>query len=185
MVTWQGYHEPRLEQVRLLLSDQRLRASGRLVSAGPSGQFSASFELSVDEFGMVNRLLLRSATAEEERQISVSHTKDGAWLVDHGQGAERADFDGAVDVDVEFVVLFNSIPIRRLGLHREAGEHQLPVVRVSLPDLSVRVVPQTYRTVSVGDDLSVVNFASTDFAADLTVDPRGLVVDYPLVARRI
>lgn len=185
MVTWQSYGEPRLEQVRLLLSDQRLRASGRLVSAGPNEQFSGSFELSVGEDGTVTRLLLRTATVEEERQISVSHTDDGAWLVDHGQGAERADFDGAVDVDVQFVVLFNSIPIRRLGLHREPSEQSLPVVRVSLPDLSVEVVRQTYRTVSVGEESSIVNFSSGDFSEDLTIDSLGLVLDYPQVAHRI
>lgn len=185
MITWQSYGEPRLEQVRLLLSDQRLRASGRLVSAGPNEQFSASFELSVGEDGTVTRLLLRTATVEEERQISVSHTDDGAWLVDHGQGAERAEFDGAVDVDVQFVVLFNSIPVRRLGLHREAGEQSLPVVRVSLPDLSVEVVRQTYRTVSMGSESSVVNFTSGDFSEDLTIDSQGLVLDYPSVSHRI
>jgi hypothetical protein len=186
MLTWQGYDTPRLEQVRLLLSDRRLRASGRLVAAaGETEQFSASFELSVGEAGAVTRLLLRTATVEEERQISISRTEDGAWLVDLGQGVERTDFDGAVDVDVEFVSLFNAIPIRRLGLHREASEHDLPVVRVSLPDLTVRVVRQKYRTVSVGAEESVVNFSSEDFSQDITVDSRGLVLDYPHIARRI
>ncbi len=186
MVTWQGYREPRLEQVRLLLSDQRrLRASGRLVTAGPDEAFSASFEVGVGEEGTVKRLLLRSATVEEEKQISLSRTADGAWLVDSGKGSERAEFDGAMDVDVQFVVLFNSIPIRRLGLHREAGEHVLPVVRVSLPDLSVRVVEQTYRTVSVGEETSVVNFSSGEFSADVVVDGAGIVLDYPEVSHRI
>jgi hypothetical protein len=187
MVTWQGYQEPRLEQVRLLLSEPspRFRASGRLVTAGPREQFSASFELSVGDDSTVKRLLLRSATVEEERQISVSRTADGAWLIDHGSGAERATFDSAVDVDVQFVVLFNSIPIRRLNLHREAGEAVLPVVRVSLPDLSVQVVEHAYRTVSIGDETSVINFSSGDFTADLTVDSRGFVLDYPQVSHRI
>ncbi|WP_199440781.1 putative glycolipid-binding domain-containing protein [Umezawaea beigongshangensis] len=186
MLTWQGYDTPRLEQVRLLLSDRRLRASGRLVAAaGETESFSASFELSAGETGAVTRLLLRTATVEEERQISLSRTEDGAWLVDLGQGVERTDFEGAVDVDVQFVSLFNAIPIRRLGLHREASEHDLPVVRVSLPDLTVRVVRQKYRTVSVGAEESVVNFSSEDFSQDITVDSRGLVLDYPRIARRI
>ncbi|RKT52043.1 putative glycolipid-binding domain-containing protein [Saccharothrix australiensis] len=185
IVTWQGYDVPRLEQVRFLLSERKLRASGRLVSAGPDEQFSGSFEVSVGEAGAVTRLLLRTATVSEERQVSVSRSSEGVWLVDHGQGAERADFDGAVDVDVQFAVLFNAIPIRRLGLQREAGEHELPVVYVTLPDLSVRLVRQKYRTVSVGDEQSVVSFESGDFQQDITVDGTGLVIDYPRVARRI
>lgn len=186
MITWQGLHEPRLEQVRLLLSnDQRLRATGRLVAAGPDEQFNASFEVSVGESGQVNRLLLRTATVLEERQCSLSRTEDGAWLVDHGQGSKRETFNGALDVDVQFAVLFNAIPIRRLGLHREASEHTLPVVRVSLPDLSVRAVTHTYKTVSVGDDVSVVRFKSGGFDQNIKVDANGLVVDYPLISKRI
>jgi hypothetical protein len=186
MPTWQGYDTPRLEQARLLLSDTRWRASGRMVAAaGETEPFNASFELSVSEAGKVNRLLLRTSTVEEERHLAISHTDDGDWLVDRGQGAEKADFDGAVDVDVQFAVLFNAIPIRRLGLHLEAAEHVLPVVYVSLPDLSVKLVRQTYRTVSVGDDQSVVNYASGDFSQDITVDRQGLVLDYPQVSHRI
>ncbi|MFD4641701.1 putative glycolipid-binding domain-containing protein [Lentzea sp. NPDC058436] len=186
MITWQGLHEPRLEQVRLLLSnDQRLRASGRLVAAGPKEQFNASFEVSVGESGQVTRLLLRTATVLEERQCSLSRTEDGAWLVDHGQGSKRETFNGALDVDVQFAVLFNAIPIRRLGLHREPSEHALPVVRVSLPDLSVRAVTQTYKTVSVGDDVSVVRFKSGGFDQNIKVDANGLVVEYPLISKRI
>ncbi|WP_053738238.1 putative glycolipid-binding domain-containing protein [Nocardia sp. NRRL S-836] len=186
MITWQGLHEPRLEQVRLLLSsDQRLRASGRLVAAGPDEQFNASFEVSVGESGQVNRLLLRTATVLEERQCSLSRTEDGAWLVDHGQGSKRETFNDALDVDVQFSVLFNAIPIRRLGLHREEGEHQLPVVRVSLPDLTVRAVTQAYKTVSVGDEVSVVRFKSGGFEQNIKVDQNGLVLDYPLISKRI
>ncbi|MCG8922084.1 putative glycolipid-binding domain-containing protein [Lentzea sp. CC55] len=186
MFTWQGIHEPRLEQVRLLMSsDQRLRASGRLVAAGPDEQFNASFEVSVGESGQVTRLLLRTATVLEERQCSLSRTEDGAWLVDHGQGSKRETFNDALDVDVQFAVLFNAIPIRRLGLHREPGEHALPVVRVSLPDLSVRAVTQTYKTVSVADDVSVVRFKSGGFEQNIKVDANGLVVEYPLISKRI
>jgi hypothetical protein len=186
MITWQGLHEPRLEQVRLLLSsDQRLRASGRLVAAGPDEQFNASFEVSVGESGQVNRLLLRTATVLEERQCSLSRTEDGAWLVDHGQGSKRETFNDALDVDVQFSVLFNAIPIRRLGLHREEGEHQLPVVRVSLPDLTVRAVTQAYKTISVGDEVSVVRFKSGGFEQNIKVDQNGLVLDYPLISKRI
>ncbi|MBB5958921.1 hypothetical protein FHS29_005530 [Saccharothrix tamanrassetensis] len=185
MVTWQGYDAPRLEQVRFLLSERKLRASGRLVTAGPDQQYSGSFEVSVGETGAVTRLLLRTATVSEERQISVSRSSEGVWLVDAGSGAERADFDGAVDVDVQFAVLFNAIPIRRLNLQNEPGEHELPVVYVTLPDLTVRLVRQTYRTVSVDEERSVVSFESGDFQQDITVDKAGLVLDYPGIAHRI
>ncbi|MBA8929029.1 hypothetical protein BC739_006247 [Kutzneria viridogrisea] len=187
MVTWQALTGPRLESARLVLSESRIKASGRVVAArsGDHEAYNASFELSVGEDGVVSRLLLRSATAEDERQVSISRTEDGVWLVDRGRGAERSEFEGAVDVNVESSVLFNALPIRRLGLHRESGEHELPVVWVSLPDLSVRLVRERYRTVSLSDTGSVVSFARDESANDLTVDPDGLVIDYPGLASRV
>jgi hypothetical protein len=187
MMTWQGTVSPRLEAVRLLVSDGRLRASGRVVcgASGGAEAYSASFEFAVDRTGDVGRGLLRTTTADEERQISVGRTEDGVWLVDHGQGAARNEFEGAADVDVSGLVTFTALPIRRLGLHRAAATHELPVLYVSMPDLTVRLVHQTYRTVSVDETGAVINYTVPDFTADLTVDTDGLVIDYPGVATRV
>jgi hypothetical protein len=187
MLTWQGVSSPRLESVRLLLAEERLRASGRVIASatGDGAPYSASFELTVNAAGVVSRLLLRSSTAEDERQVSLNRSEDGVWLVDHGSGVERTEFGGAVDVDVEGLVLFNTLPLRRLGLHRMPGDHDLPVVFVSLPDLSSRLVRQNYRTVSVGDHSSVVHYSCDAFEAELTVDVDGLVLEYPGLSRRV
>jgi uncharacterized protein len=189
MLTWQGVAGPRLESVRLLVSENRLRASGRLIVADRDGNggesYSASFEVSSDETGTVRRLLLRTTTAEEQRQVSISRTEDGVWLIDHGQGVERDEFGGATEVDVDGAVLFNALPVRRLGLHREPGSHELPVVSVALPELSVRLTRQTYRTVSIGPEGAVINRAEGDSSVDLTVDADGFVVDSPGLARRV
>ncbi|MBP2321563.1 hypothetical protein JOF56_001948 [Kibdelosporangium banguiense] len=187
ILTWQGVGAPRLESVRLLVADNRLKASGRLIAAADGGDeaFSTSFEAATDASGAFSRLLIRATTAEDECQISVSRTRDGVWLVDRGQGAERSAFDGALEVDVAGAVLFNALPIRRLNLHREAGEHELSVVYVSLPDLKVRVSRQTYTTVSIGEQSSVVNYRDETFSADMTVDSSGFVLEYPGLARRV
>jgi hypothetical protein len=187
ILTWQGVGAPRLESVRLLVAENRFKASGRLIAAadGENDAYSTSFEAATDEAGTFSRLLLRVTTAEEERQITINRTEDGLWLVDRGQGSERSTFGGALEVDVAGSVTFNALPIRRLNLHRETGRHELPVVFVSLPDLAVRVSQQTYTTVSIGDDSAVVNYKDENFTADLTVDSSGFVIDYPELARRV
>jgi hypothetical protein len=187
MMTWQGVASPRLESVRLLVSDGRLRAAGRAVVAACEAHeaYSASFEFSVDRGGDVGKGLLRTTTAEAERQISVGRTEDGVWLIDHGQGTQRGEYAGAMDVDVSGLVTFTALPIRRLGLHRQPSTHELPVLYVSMPDLEVRLVKQTYRTVSISDEGAVINYTVPDFTADLTVDRDGLVTDYPGIATRV
>lgn len=188
MLTWQGVSATRMESARVLWpGGLRVRATGRVIVAATAehAPYSAEYELMVDERGVVRRLLLRSANAETQRQVSLAHSEDAGWLVDSATGAQRDRFDGALDVDVENMVLFHATPIRRLGLHQEPGEVTLPVISVSLPDLSVRLVRQTYRTESIGPSGAVVNFADDTVDVDLTVAPDGTVLHYPGLARRI
>jgi uncharacterized protein len=184
IVTWQGIARNSLEQVRLSVSDGRLRGSGRLVVAGDA-PFSASFEFSIARSGDVGRGLLRT-TAEKECQISVGRTEDGIWLIDRGEGAtQRNEFEGALDVDVAGAVTFTALPIRRLGLHRKPGEADLPVLYISTPDLTVTLVRQTYRTVEITDQGAVINYKDANRDANIVVDTDGLPVSYQDVANRL
>lgn len=190
MLTWQGLGGVRLEAARLLLGERGMRARGSLVAAasGDAPAYTASYALVVGEDGVVNRLSVNSASAERERQVSLSRTEDGYWLLDTGEGGggHRTDFNGALDADVQTSPLFNALPVRRLGLHRQAGQHEMPVVYVSLPDVTVRWVTQRYRTVQVHEDGgAVVNFAMAGISADVVVDAEGLPVDYPGLATRL
>ena len=190
MLTWQAEDGHGLEGTRMLPGHGGFRALGRMVRVEPGGGFTASYRLVVGEDGTLARLSITSATAERERHLTINRTDDGVWLLDTGAGAggTRADFAGAVDVDLAFSPMFNTLPIRRLGLHRTAGEHTLPMVFVSLPDLEVSVVEQSYRTISELDEGSghaQVGFRWGDFSADLVVDADGVVASYPGVARRL
>lgn len=187
MVTWQAEDEVGLEGARVLMGATGFRALGRIVRTGPRVECTASYRLTVNEDGTVQRLSVTAATADRERHLTINRTEDGYWLLEDGSGSNRADFGAAVDVDLERSPLFNTLPIRRLGLHTGSAEHVVPVVFVSLPSLAVELVDQRYRTVStLGDDGSaVVNFSAGDVSADLTVDADGLVSHYPGLARRV
>jgi hypothetical protein len=108
-------------------------------------------------------------------------------MLDSGDGGGRQEFGGAVDVDVAYSPLFNALPIRRLGLHHEAGAHELPMVFVSLPDLEVQGHTQRYRTVAPlnAQGRSVINVSLASFSSDLVVDADGIVLDYPGLAIRL
>ena len=189
MLTWQAEDGHGLEGVRMIPGHGGFRALGRMVRVEPNGGFTASYRLVVGEDGTLSRLSVTSATAERERHLTINRTDDGVWLLDTGSGTggTRDDCAGALDVDLAYSPLFNTIPIRRLGLHRQAAEHTLPMVFVSLPDLEVRVVEQTYRTLSELDESghAGIGFRWGDFTADLVVDADGVVESYPGLARRL
>jgi len=185
MVAWTGVDCMRLEAARVLLTERGLRATGSMVSCRHEGveAYSASYTLTTDETGVVERLTVRTTRAKGQQHVTLSRSEEAIWLVDHGQGAVRTNFGGALDVDLQFSPLFNALPVRRLNLHRMAAKHELAMAFVSLPDLEVSRVPQTYRTVSLSEP-AVVSLSSDSYETELTVDADGLVLDYPGLARR-
>lgn len=187
MVTWQAEDEVGLEGARILIGASGFRALGRVVRTGPRGELTASYRLTVNEDRAVERLSVTAATADRERHLTMNRTEDGYWLLDDGSGSTRSDFGGAIDVDLERSPLFNTLPIRRLGLHLEPGDHRIPVLFVSLPSLTVELVDRRYRTVSVvdGDSPAIINFSAGDFTVDLTVDADGILSHYPGLGRRV
>ena len=193
LVTWRGDDGRGVEGTRLLLGAPGLRALGRMVHAGSGGgdpAFTASYRVVAGPDGAPHRLAVTSATAARERHLTLNRTDDGFWLLDTGSGGGRSEFDGAVDVDLAHSPLFNTLPIRRLRLHREPGDHLLRVVFVALPELTAEVVEQRYRTLSpLGEGEhpheAVVGFTWNTFTADLVVDDDAVVTSYPGVASRI
>ena len=193
LVTWRSDDGRGIEGTRLLVGPTGLRALGRLVHAGSGADdppFTASYRLVTDPDGTLRRLAVTSATARRERHLTLNRTDDGFWLLDTGSGGGRTEFDGAVDVDLAYSPMFNTLPIRRLGLHRGPGDHLLKVVFVDLPELTAEVVEQRYRAVSpLGEgerpEEAVVGFAWDAFTADITVDGDAVVTSYPGVASRL
>ncbi|MEV4344939.1 putative glycolipid-binding domain-containing protein [Actinoplanes sp. NPDC049596] len=93
---------------------------------------------------------------------------------------------GAFDVDLGGSPLTNTLPVRRLGLHRAQGAdvgvaHRLNVAWVLLPSLEVVQADQIYTALPDGR----IRYASETFSADLTIDDDGFVTDYPGLAVRV
>lgn len=186
MLTWAGAECLRMEAARVILGERGLRVTGSLINATREGieAYSAAYSLVTDEACVVQRLTVRTAMATGERHVAITRSEEGIWLVDHGQGAARTHFGGALDIDLALSPLFTALPIRRLGLHRGPARHELPVVLVALPSLEVCRVSQIYSTVSLGEP-AVVGISGDSWDVEITVDADGLVLEYPGVARRV
>lgn len=164
------------------MNGKRIKAAGRIIGAHCADHpaFSASYDLVTDENGVTRRLSMRTALAAGERQMSISRDDEGKWMVDNGNRHQRSTFGGALDVDVVLSPFFNTLPIRRLGLHAESEDIQVPVVYVNLPDLGVHEASLTYS--SGADGIHVLSPVSS---SSVTVDADGFVLDYPGLAERI
>ncbi len=173
-----------MESVRLQVSGKRIKANGRIVAAATEANpaFGAYYDLLTDETGATKRLGMTVTLAERERVFSFARDEENMWLVTDHQGEHRAAYNGALDVDVEFSPFFNALPIRRLGLHEQAGSVTLPVVYVNVPEMSIIADTVSYSSAGSRGEIKVhTPIADTT----VSVDDEGFIVDYPGLAERI
>jgi hypothetical protein len=141
---------------------------------------------------------LRVATRGDgwRRSVDLRRGEDGAWTIeaDHDgrvdlppPGGDPAPLNGSLDVDVARSPVTNTVPILRHGLVDGGGPIELTVAWVSVPDLGIHADGQRYNFIRADGDGPVIRFEAVDgtFAADISLDPDGIVLDYPGIARRL
>jgi uncharacterized protein len=182
ILTWRSQDHRRMESVRVQLSGKRIKANGRIVAAetDTNPAFAAYYDLLTDETGATKRLGMTATLAERERQLVVARDDENVWLITDHHGDSRAAYEGALDVDVVYSPFFNTLPIRRIGLHEHADSITVPTVYVNLPEMSVAAAMVSYS--NIGDGMKVHSPVSE---TTLTVDADGFIVDYPGLAERI
>ncbi|OBK41007.1 hypothetical protein A5658_19830 [Mycobacterium sp. 1245111.1] len=182
ILTWRSQDHRRMESVRVQLSGKRIKANGRIVAAATDSNpaFAAYYDLLTDETGATKRLGMTATLAERERQLVVARDDENVWLITDHQGDSRAAYEGALDVDVVYSPFFNTLPIRRIGLHEHQDAVAVPTVYVNLPEMSVAAATVSYS--NIGDGMKVHSPVAD---VTLTLDADGFIVDYPGLAERI
>jgi hypothetical protein len=197
---WQRIDSAGIEHV--LFEDRSgLYARGTVVGTAPLA-YSGSYELLADQDWASVRLTVNVEGAGWLRSLKLERAA-GRWHATAGEqgdldaalmheGQARAQLPGvenperltaALDVDLGYSPLTNTLPIRRLGLRTAAAGTQqtVAVAWVLVPSLVVVPAKQTYAVVSPG----TIRYSSGDFSADLTVDGDGFVTHYPGLAQLV
>jgi len=135
--------------------------------------------------GWTRSLYLRRAG--DAWNAEVAHDGRDAGLP--AAGGDLAALADAIDPDLGFSPLFNSMPVLRHDLHKGASAGDFLMIWISVPDLSLHASPQRYTHLNSSDGFHVVRFEAVgegeDFVADVHFDEDGLVLDYPGIADRL
>jgi hypothetical protein len=189
-VAWRRLDRPGFELAFVDLSADRLRVAGSVLAAGENPHRLA-YEVETAAGFATTRLEVETRGDGWRRWLRLERHHDG-WSCDAGgsgptdlapPGGDLAPLDDALDVDLGFSPLFNTLPIRRLGLLGPGADPQTLVAAfVTVPELGVQPSWQRYEPLDDGR----VRYVSVDsgFTADLEVDSDGLVVTYPGLAAR-
>jgi uncharacterized protein len=177
------------------LGPSHLTARGVAIASNPLS-YRLDYTLETTAGFITSRLRVVSRGEGWRRAIELERDDRGIWklgveaegAVDlPAPGGDPAAFAGAVDCDLGLSPVTNLMPVRRLGLSSDGDPVELTMAWVSVPDLSVRADGQRYAFVSADRDHRVIRYEATDgsFAANITLDQDGLVIDYPGIARRL
>jgi hypothetical protein len=192
---WTGVEEWLAEAASIDLREGGLSANGIQLGAHPA-PYRVDYRLDASD-GFVTRELDLIAVGEGwSRRLLLRHDGSGGWsanVEDDGDppgGAwdgELPDLSDALDIDMGFSPLTNSMPILRHELHRQVGSTDFVMAWVSIPDLRVTASKQRYEHVRTDDEGATVRFLEVDrdFTADLELDSDGLLAFYPALSRRV
>lgn len=192
---WGGWHA---EVAHIAFTDRGLTATGTQIGIEPC-PYRLEYSLDACGEGFTTRSLELAATGEDwKRRLRLERDPCGRWTVD-AEGGDAAQqppggdtnaLAGALDCDIGFSALSNTMPVLRHDLHRGPGAEELLMAWVSVPDLSVHPLAQRYTHIALADDGGRVRYESVEggkvaFTRDLEFDARGLVRVFPGLARRI
>jgi uncharacterized protein len=192
LLIWTGVDSWRAEACEVDFEDDGIRARGVQLGAEPL-PYRLSYRLDATGRGFVTRSLRLEAAGEGwERRMRLERNDSGAWSVDadgHGEadlpapGGDPDAFAEALDCDLAFSPLTNTMPVLREGLLGGGEPRDFVMAWVSVPDLSVHRSEQRYEPLGA----TTVRYVGRhrNFTADLELDSEGFVVRYPELAERV
>lgn len=189
--SWIGVDDPsRNDVAQVDFNDEGMRAAGSSIASS----YKTSWTLDVDEHWHTRRIVVTATGKNWSRYLDLSRSAASDWSSEtavRGEAdlpspgiARDVDLRGAVDCDLGKCPLTNVMPIRRLGLLQGGvPETALLMAWIEVPSLRVVRSDQVYASGSAAGIVRYTNY-SRDFDAELTVDPRGVVITYPDLATR-
>ncbi|MDN7862270.1 putative glycolipid-binding domain-containing protein [Burkholderia multivorans] len=157
------------EWCRLVDGRDGIELSGSVAGAIDGTPFRVDYAIACDADWLTRSARVTRWIGAAARQIDL-RCDGGRWTID---GVDAPALAGATDVDLGFSPSTNTLPIRRLALKvGDAAAIRTAWLRFPAFDIVrgeqryTRIGPNAYR------------YESGTYAADLTVDAAGLVIDY-------
>lgn len=176
-IAWEWVGEPGLEHLIVRGDENGVRAAGTVVGSLEDALLRVRYRVDCAAGFLFRAAEVEVESGMEPRFRRIERSEAGHWTVD---GQVRSDLAGCLEIDIMVTPFTNTLPIRRLGL-AEGEEATVEAAYVRLPDLDVSPATQSYTRLGTNR----YRYASPGFAAELTIDGDGLVIDYGDIWRRI
>jgi hypothetical protein len=179
MARWQDWSGRSIEHLVLKEVADQIVADAAIVGTVDNQLFAARYVVLCDAYWRVKRVEITEVGSESIAELASDGV--GNWV--DKSGAIQRQLEKAIDIDISITPFTNTLPIRRLNLHRGQSQ-EIVVVYIRLPNISVTTDRQRYTCLDPGRRYRYES-VDTDFVREIEVDAHGLVTDYPGLFRRL
>lgn len=182
-VMWMQWNNLGMEQLHIENNRLGTNVDGVVVGIRDGRAFRARYQVDTTADWQVRHFRIELLQSDGA-MLSLRSNRAGQWW--RSNDTALPDLNGCLDIDLAATPFTNTLAIRRLAL--QPGEmRQLTVVYITVPELTIRALPQRYTCLETSSQGSVYRYEalSRNFSADLLVDRDGLVIEYPQAFRRI
>lgn len=195
-IVWEKEAGPALEFAEVTLSPDAFDAVGVAIGSQPV-PYRLDYALETTADFVTARLYLTARGEGWRRTLDLQRSASGDWTATgeaEGSldlpppGGDTRGLSGALDCDLQDSPLTNTMPVLRHGLLEQDGSFDFVMAWVAVPSLAIHASPQRYtalRDLPGGRRLIRYEGLDSDFSAELTFDPDGLLIDYPGLGHRI
>ena len=182
-VFWRPLDEIGLEHLLLSMSDDGIRADGMILQTKAGrGPFRARYRIEAGPDWTMRACHIRvEEPGRPERRLDLRVDGESRWR-DEATGNPLPALEGCREVDIQVSPFTNSLPIGRLKLAADEAREILAAY-ITVPEITLSRAPQRYTRLA--RDRYRYEGLGTGFAADLSIDADGLVLDYPGIFQRV
>jgi uncharacterized protein len=169
---WRRLDNPGHDWARIsgTASEPVLRGTSIFLENGIAGRMD--FRIRCDSRWVTRSAEVLGWVGDRKVTFAVERSAAGRWKMN---GRSIPEVEGCDDLDLSFTPATNLLAIRRLNLKvGESGEAR--AAWMVFPDMDPRPLVQTFRRV---DNFRYAYQSDNGFAAELEVDARGFVVEFP------
>jgi hypothetical protein len=176
---WQDWSGKGMEHLVLTEGPDEIVADAVILGTTDDRVFAARYRILCDTSWRVRKVEITQIGSELTAELASDGI--GNWV--DGSAVALPQLGRAIDVDISITPFTNTLPIRRLNLHKGHSEEILAVY-IQLPSLTITTDRQRY-TCLEADQRYRYESVDSDFTCEIEVDDRGLVVTYPGLFRRL
>ncbi|CAM3672248.1 putative glycolipid-binding domain-containing protein [Mesobacillus zeae] len=173
-IVWENRATIGSELMEISFSEDGISIESTVIGIKDTLPYLIKYDVGLDENWVFKQLDMEILNFNES--LHITSNGRGKWFDKNGK--EMIELQGAIDIDISCTPFTNSLPINRLKWGPETSR-DFEMVYISVPDLSLKKVKQSYKLVNSSLECREFHYKSGNFQSDIIADSDGLVIEYP------